>query len=327
MLEKSQPTSSTPASAEPERRKPRRFRIALFTEEDGGDWHAGQLIAAMERRGATVTRTALSACAFDSSAPGGLEIPGFERGLPDASFVRAISSGTLEQITFRLGILHALSACGVRVWNEARVIERCVDKSTASFLFQRAGLPHPATRVSEAHGAASALGTAGPSRPKVLKPLFGSQGTGIARIDTTADLPPPEAVGHVYYLQDYVYDQTGSPRAGAFEDWRVLVSGGRVLAAMARSSPTWITNVHQGASPRPHVPDSEMIDLAVGAAAAVGADYAGVDLIRGSDGTLYVLEINSNPAWKGLQTVTDINIADGLAEDFIASLTPAQVRT
>ncbi len=320
MLEKSQPTSSTPASAEPERHEARPLRIALFTEEDGGDWHAGQLIAAMERRGASVTRTALSACAFDSNAPGGLEIPGFAGSPPDGAFVRAISSGTLEQITFRLGILHALSASGIRVWNEARVIERCVDKSTASFLFQRAGIPHPATRVTESTSPEIMQNEAEFDRQKVLKPLFGSQGTGIARINAAGELPPPGDVGHVYYLQDYVYDPAIKNSDTAFEDWRVLVSGGRVLAAMVRTSTSWITNVHQGASPMPHTPDEEMSGLAIRAAAAVGADYAGIDLIRGSDGKLYVLEINSNPAWKGLQSVTDVDIADGLADDFMASL-------
>ncbi len=69
--------------------------------------------------------------------------------LPDGAFVRSVSTGTLEQITFRLGILHALRESGVRVWNDARAIERCVDKSTATFLFQKAGLPTPPTRVLE----------------------------------------------------------------------------------------------------------------------------------------------------------------------------------
>ena len=51
---------------------------------------------------------------------------------------------------------------------------------------------------------------------------------------------------------------------------------------------------------------------------------AGVDLIRASDGRLLVLEVNSNPAWKGLQSVTELDIADQLAADFVASLAGAQ---
>jgi RimK family alpha-L-glutamate ligase len=209
----------------------------------------------------------------------------------------------------------------VRVWNDARAIERCVDKSTATFLFQRAGLPTPPTRVQE--GLAGAVAHARhEARPLVVKPLFGSQGNGISRARSADELPQPEAVGHVYYMQHYLR----APDATAFEDWRVFISNGRLLAAMARRGKTWITNVHQGAEPVLHDPDEEMQRLALAAVAAVGADYAGVDLIRGADGQLMVLEINSNPAWKGLQSVTHVDIASQLADDFLAALQAAHAR-
>jgi tetrahydromethanopterin:alpha-L-glutamate ligase len=64
-----------------------------------------------------------------------------------------------------------------------------------------------------------------------------------------------------------------------------------------------------------------MSRLALAAVVAVGADYAGVDLIRDASGRLLVLEINSNPAWKGLQSVTATDIADTLAADFLAAVT------
>ena len=53
---------------------------------------------------------------------------------------------------------------------------------------------------------------------------------------------------------------------------------------------------------------------------AVDADYAGVDLIRTADGALLVLEVNSNPSWRGLQSVSDINIAWAIAEDFLKTV-------
>jgi RimK family alpha-L-glutamate ligase len=290
-------------------------RVALFVEDGAGDWHARRLTDAMEARGASVVTTTLKACAFDTRFQSGLDIPGFGGALPDGAFVRSVSTGGLEQITFRLGILHALSEAGVLVWNDARAIERCVDKSTATFLFQKAGLPTPPTRVVE--GVAAALAHArAERRPLVLKPLFGSQGNGISRARTPEEVPAPESVGHVYYMQEYLR----APDATAFEDWRVLISRGRVLAAMARRGKTWITNVHQGALPLLHLADDEMRGLALAAVRAVGANYAGVDLIRGPDGRLMVLEINSNPAWMGLQSVTDVDIAGELAADFLAAL-------
>jgi tetrahydromethanopterin:alpha-L-glutamate ligase len=63
-----------------------------------------------------------------------------------------------------------------------------------------------------------------------------------------------------------------------------------------------------------------MSDLARAATRALGADYAGVDLIRRADGRLLVLEVNSNPAWRGLQSVTHVDIADRLADDFMAAV-------
>jgi len=291
-------------------------RIVLFVEDGAGDWHARRLKRAMEARGARVVTTTLSACAFDTSCPSGMDIPGFDGLLPDGAFVRSVSTGSLEQITLRLGILHGLRESGVRVWNDARAIERCVDKSTATFLFQKAGLPTPPTRVVETRARAAAH-LAGDPRPFVLKPLFGSQGNGVRRVHDVDELPSPELVGDVYYMQHYLR----SPDATEFEDWRVFVSQGRLLSSMVRRGKTWITNVHQGAAPVAHEPCTDMERLALGAVAAIGADYAGVDLIRDQDGLLMVLEINSNPAWKGLQSVTSCDIADALAADFLEAVT------
>ncbi len=290
-------------------------RIALFVEEGGGDWHARRLTSALEARGAVVMCTTLAACAFDTRCPSGMDIPGFSGTRPDGAFVRSVSTGSLEQITKRLGILHALRESGTRVWNDARAIERCVDKSTATFLFQKADLPVPTTRVVEGRDRAYAYAT-DEARELVIKPLFGSQGNGVRRAPSADALPQPDDVGHVYYMQEYLRGTNQT----LFEDWRVFVSRGRILATMTRTGTSWVTNVHQGASTAAHAPSSEMEELATRAVMAIGADYAGVDLIRDRNGRLMVLEINSNPAWKGLQRVTQVPIAEILAEDFLTAV-------
>ena len=291
------------------------MKIALFVDEGNGDWHSRRLVQAFRARGVDVVTTSLKYCAFDTASATGLRIPGFDEALPDGVFVRSISHGSLEQITFRLGILHALRESGVRVWNDARAIERCVDKSTATFLFQRAGLPVPLTLTVEGEAAAKAAYLS-QTAPVVVKPLFGAQGVGLTLAKAVGDLPPGADVGDVYYMQSFI------PPNGAdyHEDWRVFVSAGQVISAMSRRSQSWITNVAQGARPAPHAPEAEMTELALAAAKALGADYAGVDLIRQADGNLLVLEVNSNPAWRGLQSVTKINIAERLAADFLAAL-------
>ncbi|MDZ4841856.1 MAG: RimK family alpha-L-glutamate ligase [Hyphomicrobium aestuarii] len=320
-------------------------RIVLFVDERGGDWHARRLKRAFEARGAIVTVACLKACAFDTAQPTGLVIPGFGPGfepghqvaeLPDAVFVRSIGDGSLEQITFRLGILHALEASGVRVWNGPRAIERSVDKSTATFLFQRAGIPVPATVTTEGRDRAMAA-TSIVGLPAVSKPMFGAQGVGIVRIDDADGLPAADDVGHVYHMQRLIEPapiggrgdtgRRGGSGETTYVDWRVLVSGGRVVAAMARQSTSWITNVHQGGAPSAVTPDAEMARLALAAAAAVGADYGGVDLIRDCDRRLLVLEVNSNPAWRGLQSVAGVDIADALARDLLAAIGAGAVKT
>jgi tetrahydromethanopterin:alpha-L-glutamate ligase len=311
-------TSSTKASAS---LSASGLRIALFLEEESGNWHVRRLEQALRARGADVVVSSLPRCAFDTKLASGIDIPGFNGELPDAVFVRSISQGTLEQITFRLGLLHALRESGVRVWNDARAIERCVDKSTTTFLLHKAGIPTPRTRTMETKPPADTY-VAGAERPLIFKPLFGSQGKGLLRVDDVAGLPAAEAADNIYYLQDFV-----PPSGPSFEDWRVIVTRSRVVAAMTRRAGNWITNVHQGGEPSAHEPSEEMAQLASGALTAVGADYGGVDLIRTPDGRLLVLEVNSNPSWRGLQSVSDINIAEMIVEDFLLAVAEHRRRT
>lgn len=307
------PRSSPPGEME---KKPdgSGLHLALLIEEGRGEWHARRIVRSLEAMGARVTVSSLPHCAFDTALQSGIDIPGFKGELPDGIFVRSISAGTLEQITFRLGLLHALRESGVRVWNDARVIERCVDKSQTTFLLHKAGIPTPRTRVCETEAHAREY-TADLARTLVMKPLFGSQGKGIGQINAQAELPSGEAVDHIYYMQDFV-----PPADDVFEDWRVLATRHRIIASMTRRGKTWVTNIHQGAAARTHTPDGEMADISMAAMRAIDADYAGIDLIRTAKGELQVLEVNSNPAWRGLQGVADINIAEAIAEDFLKTV-------
>jgi glutathione synthase/RimK-type ligase-like ATP-grasp enzyme len=84
---------------------------------------------------------------------------------------------------------------------------------------------------------------------------------------------------------------------------------------MLREHESWITNVHQGARCTGIAAEGRIAELAVAAAAAVGAFHAGVDLIRDASGAWQILEVNSMPAWKGLQSVTSFPIAPVIAAD------------
>jgi RimK family alpha-L-glutamate ligase len=284
---------------------------------DRVDWHARVLAKAFAALGVRTIPVRLEECRFETHRSPALSIPGFGNVLPDAVLVRSMSGGTFERVTVRLGILHALRDLGVTVWNDAHAIERCVDKSMTSFRLARAGIPTPETWVTESPEAARAIvEREAASRLLVLKPLFGSQGRNLRLIGSADDLPDPGPVAGVYYLQRYL----GTDHGDGFRDFRLLVSRGRVIAAMIRHASQWITNVKLGGRPLPVVPDQTMKEIAVRAAAAVGADFAGIDILHDVDGRPTVLEVNSMPAWSGLQKVASVDIASALATDLMAAL-------
>jgi RimK family alpha-L-glutamate ligase len=303
-----------PPSADPPAREAGVPRVGVVIDRD--DWHSRELAKALRASGVSPVPMRLEACTFATVSPSGLALDGFGDRLPDAVFVRTLAGGSFESVTMRLGILHALRELGVMVWNDARAIERCVDKSMTSFLLARAGIATPDTWTTQDHAAARAIVARETARaPLVLKPLFGSQGRGLRLIRAPDELPPPGDIAGVYYLQRFV----GVERDG-FHDFRLLVSGGRVVAAMMRHSREWITNIKRGGRPVTVVANDDTKALAVRAAAAVGADFAGVDIVYDRDERPSVLEVNSMPAWSGLQKVASVRIAGLLAADLVAAL-------
>jgi RimK family alpha-L-glutamate ligase len=228
----------------------------------------------------------------------------------DAVLARFIPSGSLEQIIYRVDALHWMEERGVTVVNSPRAIERTVDKFYTTALLHEAGLPVPETAVCEqaqdASDAVSAMGDA------VIKPIFGSMGRGMLRVSgpdlafrATRTL---EELHAVFYVQRAV-DHGG-------RDVRVFVIGGRVVGAIEREAPAgdWRTNVTRGGSARPFKLPPAWEQLALRAAAVVRADYAGVDLLPSTDGSVFVLEVNGIPGWRALRLATEMDVADAIVE-------------
>lgn len=289
------------------------IRVAIVTDEPG--WHGARLRKAFAARGAAVRFLSLRDCALrlDTGSPR-IELPGFAGGLPDAVFVRGIAGGSLEEVVFRLDVLHALHEAGVPVYNDARAIERSVDKSLTSYLLARSGLPTPPTLVTADRDRAEAFvgEICAAGRQVVLKPLFGSQGTGLALIREPASLPEAQTVNGVWYLQVFIQS---APSGAA--DWRLLVASGQVVAAVKRTSSDWRTNVALGGRCHAAVPDRQARDMAERASGILGMAYAGVDLMRDRAGRWWVLEVNSIPAWRGLQRACGVDVAAVLADDLL----------
>ena len=285
----------------------RRLRVAVLGSTGG--WHARRLERALTARGhdcdfAPVTRMV-------GRVEGGLGVRSRELALDgcDVVLVRGIPRGSLEQVVFRVDVLHALAAAGVRAVNSAHTIERTVDKFLASSLLGCAGLPTPRTiaceRPADALEAFAELGG-----DVIVKPLFGSMGFGMVRVDdhdvAQRVFRALELERAVYYLQETLLHDS--------RDVRALVVGEQVVAAIERSGDGWRTNLASGGRARPVRLDAEQERLCVAAAAALGADYAGVDLLRAPDGRDYVVEVNGIPGWQGVERATGVDVAAALAE-------------
>jgi len=286
-------------------------KVCIIGSEDS--WHGGRLLAAFNRYGVltqTVSPGRLRAQIGGSPAVGSLGVP-----MDDADFVlvRDIPIGSLEQIIFRMDALHVLEAMGVRVVNPPRSIERAVDKYLTSKLLELHGVSTPATIVTESMD--EALECVQQWGQAIIKPLFGGGGKGMVRVEgievASRVFRALQLGRYVYYLQEYVDH--------GIEDIRSFIIDGRVVAAMIRRGSSWKTNVTQGATPIPYVPDAEVVALSIQAAQAIGTFYAGVDLLRDVEGRLCVLEVNSMPGWRGLQQTTAVDIAQALVDALLAS--------
>jgi len=290
------------------------MRIGILANKEG--WHYRKLVEAFALRGIKVedyritdivARVGSSSNAFRSGAFIG------DKRLEelDALIVRLIPAGSLEQIVFRMDVLHCLEQSGLLVMNPASVIEKTVDKFCTSSLPESYGVPTPTTIVTEKRDAAmEAFFELGGD--VVVKPLFGSLGKGMARVDNPdvayRVFSALEMNDYVFYLQKFISHEN--------RDIRAFVLGGKVLSAMERRGPNWKTNIAQGAIGRRVELTDRQEYLALKAAEAIGCLYAGVDIVRSRDGEEFVLEVNGVPGWEGLQRVSDIDIAGEIA-DFV----------
>lgn len=222
-----------------------------------------------------------------------------------AVIVRTMPPGSLEQVVFRMDLLHAWHAQGIAILNPPRALEVCVDKYLCTERLEMAGMRVPPTFVCQnADAALEAFDRL--QGDVVVKPIFGSEGRGMVRVSDPElawrTFRAIERTQQVIYLQKFIRHPGWDARA--------FVSRGRVIASMRRiAKGDWRTNVAQGASAEPWKLSPELEALALRASEAVGTVVAGVDLLPGPDGEWYVIEVNAVPGWKALAPVTGIDIA------------------
>lgn len=288
-------------------------RVAIFTDDPG--WHGTRLCNAFANRGFDSLYVSLTECRFrveNNYLP--IYIPGFEKALPDVVFVRGVPSGSLQQVVFYLDILHALKTLGIPVYNDGCAIERSVDKAMTSFLLADAGLATPATWVVQRYDEAVAIADREllKGHKIITKPIFGSQGEGIRLLEKPSDLMWLTSSQGIYYLQRFV-DCDGDE----FSDCRIFVINGKVVASMRRCGVSWLNNVARGACCELFQASRAIMELAINSVLALAMDYAGVDIICDKTGHHSIIEVNSIPAWKALQSVCGIDMAELLVNDLL----------
>ena len=282
------------------------MNVAILGE--GGGWHTADLTRALEQRGHRACTLPVQALTARVGERPRLAVHDIALETFDAVLLRIIPKGSLEQIIFRLDVLHRLERLGVRVLNAPGVIERTVDKFYTSALLEEAGLETPrvvvAERLDDAMAAFQTMGDV------MVKPLFGSNGRGIVRVSDEEIayrvFRALELERAVYYLQQAL------PHEG--RDLRVFVVGTRVVAAIWRSADTWRTNLARGGRAEKAELRPAWEDLSLAAARAVGAEYAGVDLLPTATGQLHIVEVNGIPGWRGLQEATTVDVAGVIVE-------------
>ena len=304
--------------------------LKLLALGAGDGWHTNELRQATQSRGGQLvvasyeslsssiapsrdSRNTIAHCATSSDGVNH-PIESF-----DAVIARTMPAGSLEKITFRLAVLHAIAGDTVvnphpiPVINTPSGLEIAIDKFATLSMIARMervrelGFTVPATCVVQSRGEAmNAFRSLGGDC--VIKPLFGGEGRGVMRVFDEQlawyAFAALDQLDSVFYVQQFV------PPGGC--DARLFVIGENVIACRRKNPHDFRTNVSSGASIECDQPTEEQLELAHLVADSISLTYTAIDLIDCDDGTQRILEVNAVPGWKGIQGVTDFSIADAL---------------
>ena len=209
-------------------------------------------------------------------------------------------------------VVHHFEWVGIPVINRATPITNARNKFRTLRILAAQGLPVPPSfTVGSADFLDRAVGDTG-DYPFLMKPFHGTHGDGFLLLDTRASLA--SAVGAMCDLhQDYVI-QPFINEPGVL-DLRVIVVGGRVIAAMKRVAQAgeFRSNIHRGGYGTTVELPAQGIETAIGATAAMGLVVAGVDMLYTTDGVM-ILEVNPSPGFEEIETVTGIRVAEAIIE-------------
>jgi len=257
------------------------------------------ITAALDARGVDWERIDPREVHFEVGAPGPAPY--------QAALIRCLSHTEAYYVT------RWLEGAGVPCVSPHKTVATCGDKYLTSAALVEAGIPSPRTLMALSPEAAlEAIETFG--YPVVLKPLFGSWGRLLARVNdrdaAEALLEHKATLGgyqhNVVYIQEYIQ------KPG--RDIRTMVIGDEVIYAIYRQSEHWITNTARGGAPVVCPLTDEIVHWSREATKAVGGGVVSVDLFETLDGRILVNEVNHAPEFHGASEVVDVDIAGKMVE-------------
>ncbi|MFA9555960.1 RimK family alpha-L-glutamate ligase [Evansella sp. AB-rgal1] len=223
-----------------------------------------------------------------------------------------------------LHLARHIEGMGIPLFNSSRSIEICDNKSYMYQVLSLHNIPMPNTIIAPKiyeglpvkNSAHLELVKKQLGFPLIIKEAFGSFGQQVYWINNESEL---EAMLTKLGGKEFVYQAPVTTSIGT--DIRLNVVGDKVVAAMKRTSETdFRANVTAGGKTMPYEPTEEEKGLAVRSAKAVGAEFAGVDLLFGENGPI-LCEVNSNPHLRSIYECTGLNVADYMVR-YIKSVVP-----
>ncbi|WP_407272742.1 RimK family alpha-L-glutamate ligase [Radiobacillus sp. PE A8.2] len=151
--------------------------------------------------------------------------------------------------------------------------------------------------------------------PLIIKEAYGSFGEQVYLIDSKRELQDK-----INSIEDrpILFQQFISTSYG--KDVRLNVVGDEVVASMLRqSSGDFRANVSVGGTMQVYQPSHYEKQLAIAATKAIGADFAGIDLLFGENGPV-ICEINSNAHIRNIYECTGVNVADFMIKYVVEKL-------
>ena len=237
----------------------------------------------------------------------------------DALIVKKISARYNPNTLDRLELLRVAEQAGVRVFSRAENILRLIDRLSCTVTLRNAGIPMPATRVTEDVGAAiKAVEDFGSA---VFKPLYSTKARGMCVIDADRDHSEIERDIRAFQADNpMMYIQQKIELPG--RDLGMVFLDGEYQGSYARVSmdDTWNTTIHSGGKYAAHTPPDAVIELAQRAQALFDMDFTTVDVAETRDGPI-VFEVSAFGGFRGALEGMGIDAAGLYTEHVLRQLT------